>query len=74
MWTTLLFEAGIDGGPVAWLHDEIVLEVGSANAKRAAVILAETMARAFAEMFPGAPLCGLVQAHCGSDWASAKAR
>jgi hypothetical protein len=22
-----LFDAGIEGGPVAWLHDEIVLEV-----------------------------------------------
>ena len=34
-----LFEAGIDGGPVAWLHDEIVLEVREDQAERAAEIL-----------------------------------
>jgi hypothetical protein len=28
-----LFEAGIDGGPVAWLHDEIVLEVPADQAE-----------------------------------------
>ena len=68
----LLFEEGIEGGPVAWLHDEIVIEVPKADAERAAQLLEQAMSDAFAETFPGAPLVGLVQAHCGSDWASAK--
>ena len=34
-----LFAEGIDGGPVAWLHDEIVLEVPIEDAKRAAELL-----------------------------------
>ena len=31
----LLFEHEIDGGPVAWLHDEIILEVPDADAEQA---------------------------------------
>jgi hypothetical protein len=34
-----LFEANIDGGPVAWLHVEFVLEVRGDQAERAAEIL-----------------------------------
>ena len=34
-----LFEAGIEGGPVAAPHDEIVLEVPEADAERAADLL-----------------------------------
>jgi DNA polymerase I-like protein with 3'-5' exonuclease and polymerase domains len=67
-----LLDEGIDGGPVAWLHDEIVLEVPQADANRASALLVTAMAGAFTETFPGAPLVGLVQAHCGTDWASAK--
>ena len=33
-----LFEAGIDGGPVIFIHDEIVLEVPEADAERARTI------------------------------------
>ena len=50
-----LFEAGIEGGPVAAPHDEIVLEVPEADAARAAVLLQEAMTAAFAATFPGAP-------------------
>ena len=67
-----LFEAGIEGGPVAWLHDEIVLEVPEADAERAADLLQKAMTDAFAETFPGAPLRDLVKAHIGADWAAAK--
>ena len=67
-----LFEEGIDGGPVAWLHDEIVLEVPIENAKRAAELLEKAMTTAFAETFPNAPLNGLVEVHIGPDWASVK--
>jgi DNA polymerase-1 len=68
-----LFEAGIEGGPVAWLHDEIVLEVREDQAERAAEILKRAMIDAFAETFPGAPLNGLVEPHVGLNWGDAKA-
>ena len=67
-----LFNAGIDGGPVAWLHDEIVLEVKAADAERAATILKQSMIDGFAETFPGAPLNGLVDLHIAGNWAEAK--
>ena len=70
--TRLLFEHGIDGGPVAWLHDEIVIEVPLDQADRAAKLLTTAMVDAFAETFPGAPLNGLVEAHTGANWAAAK--
>ena len=35
----MLFEEGIEGGPVAWVHDEILLEVAQADAERASVLL-----------------------------------
>ena len=69
---TALFVEGIDGGPVAWLHDEIVLEVPTEAAKRAAELLEKAMVEAFAETFPNAPLNGLVDVHSGTDWASLK--
>jgi DNA polymerase-1 len=67
-----LFEAGIEGGPVAAPHDEIVLEVPRADAARAAVLLEEAMVAAFAETFPGAPLRGLVTVKIGRSWAETK--
>ena len=67
-----LFEAGIDGGPVAWLHDEIVLEVAVEDAERAAAILKQAMIDGFAETFPGAPLDGLVEPKIGMSWSEAK--
>jgi len=68
-----LFEAGIEGGPVAWLHDEIVLEVREDHAEQSAEILKQAMIDAFAETFPGAPLNGLVDPHIGMNWGEAKA-
>jgi DNA polymerase-1 len=68
----LLFEEGIDGGPVAWLHDEIILEVPAGDAERAAELLKRAMIEAFEETFPGAPLLKLVEARIGPDWASVK--
>jgi DNA polymerase I len=69
-----LFDAGIEGGPVAWLHDEIVLEVTVADAERAREILKQAMIDGFAETFPGAPLIGLVEAHIGKSWADKDAK
>jgi DNA polymerase I len=67
-----LYAEGIDGGPMAWLHDEIVLEVPVKDATRAAELLEKAMVEAFAETFPNAPLNGLVEVHSGTDWASLK--
>ncbi len=67
-----LFEAGIEGGPVAAPHDEIVLEVPQADAARAADLLREAMTAAFAATFPGAPLRDLVAVKIGRSWAETK--
>jgi DNA polymerase-1 len=67
-----LFEAHIDGGLVAWLHDEFVLEVREDRAERAAEILKQSMIDAFAETFPGAPLNGLVEPQISVNWGEAK--
>jgi DNA polymerase I-like protein with 3'-5' exonuclease and polymerase domains len=67
-----LFEARIDGGPVIFNHDEIVLEVSEADAERARAILVESMSRAFAETFPDAPLNGLVETKIATAWGPRK--
>ena len=69
---TRLFDAEIDGGLVAWIHDEFVVEVASGEAERAAAILRQAMIDGFAETFPGAPLNGLVDVHIAENWAAAK--
>ncbi len=63
-----LFDAGIDGGPVAWLHDEIVAEVREDQAELAATILKQAMIDGFVEIFPGAPINGLVEPHVATSW------
>jgi DNA polymerase-1 len=68
----LLFEHGIDGGPILWMHDEIVLEVPEADAERAKELLERAMTEAFATTFPGAPLQDLVEARIGDTWAEVK--
>ena len=67
-----LFEVSIEGGPVAWLHDEIVLEVPVADADKAAALLRKAMTEAFLESLPGAPTRGLVEPTIGRNWAEAK--
>ena len=67
-----MFAARIEGGPVAWLHDETVLEVREDQAERAAEILKQSMIDGFTETFPGAPLNGLVEPHIGLNWGEAK--
>jgi DNA polymerase I-like protein with 3'-5' exonuclease and polymerase domains len=63
---------GIEGWLVAWMHDEILIEVPEADAERASVLLVKAMTDAFAETFPGAPLNGLVEAKIGRSWAETK--
>jgi DNA polymerase-1 len=72
----MLFEAGIDGGLVAFIHDELILEVAKADASRAAELLEKAMNDAFEETFPGSRelglLNGLVEAKIGANWARVK--
>jgi DNA polymerase-1 len=63
-----LVEAGIEGGPVLFVHDEIVLEVPEADAERAGVLLTDCMTRAFAATFPNAPLSHLVELKVREAW------
>ena len=67
-----LFEAGVEGGPVAWVHDEIVLEVREDQAERAAEILQQAMIDAFVATFPGAPTAGLIKPKICKNWGGGK--
>ena len=67
-----LFEAGVAGGPVCWVHDEIVLEVREDQAERAAEILKQAMIDAFVEVFPGAPTAGLIKPKICKNWGDGK--
>jgi DNA polymerase I-like protein with 3'-5' exonuclease and polymerase domains len=63
-----LIEDGIAGGPVLFVHDEIVLEVLEANASCAGRMLVDCMTRAFATTFPNAPLNSLVELEIRESW------
>jgi DNA polymerase-1 len=67
-----LKKAGIRGGIVATIHNEILLEVREADAERAREILAEAMTDAFVATFPGAPSDGVVDVKIGLTWAETK--
>jgi DNA polymerase I len=61
----LLAMANVDrampGTTVLQVHDELVLEVPEDRAGEAAAFLPACMAAAFSELFPGAPMTGLVK-------------
>ena len=67
-----LRQAGISGGPVIWIHDEIVLEVPEAHADRAGELLKEAMETAFLEILRDAPTLGLISLKRGPSWAALK--
>jgi DNA polymerase-1 len=67
-----LRDAGIDGGPVLCIHDEIVLEIAEQQVEPASEILQREMRNAFAETFPNVSLRGVVECHSGRNWAEAK--
>jgi DNA polymerase I-like protein with 3'-5' exonuclease and polymerase domains len=71
-----LYDAGVDGGLIAWIHDEIVLEVAAADAPRAKRLLEQAMLDAFEQTFPGSEAMGLLRAltdvNVGDNWAEAK--
>ncbi len=58
----------IDGGLVACVHDELVLEVHEGQAPQAKVILEEAMVAAFKQTYPLAPVSRLVSVTVGVTW------
>jgi DNA polymerase-1 len=65
-------ERALPGVMVLSIHDELVLEVDGDRADEAAAFLPACMGAAFSELFPGAPLKGLVAAKVGACWADLK--
>jgi DNA polymerase-1 len=65
--------AGIRGGLVASVHDEVLAEVIEDDAERARELLQEAMVDAFAITFPDAPTNNVATAKIGRTWAEAKA-
>jgi DNA polymerase I-like protein with 3'-5' exonuclease and polymerase domains len=58
---------------VGQVHDEFILIAEDVVAERAKTLLVEAMTEAFAELFPGAPVCNLVDAKIAVSWSQAKA-
>jgi DNA polymerase-1 len=67
-----LREAGIDGGPILFVHDEIVVESLQKDAEQAEQILKICMEAGFIEIFPDAPRNKLVSTKIGANWGEAK--
>jgi hypothetical protein len=67
-----LIEDGIQGAPVLFVHDEIVLEVPEPDAERAGAMLVDCMTRAFVSTFPHAPVTGLVELKIVDAWGSSE--
>jgi DNA polymerase-1 len=65
-------ERALPGGMALQVHDELVLEVSAEEAEGAAGVLAACMSAAFAELFPEAPLDGLVKVEIVAVWGEAK--
>jgi DNA polymerase I-like protein with 3'-5' exonuclease and polymerase domains len=64
--------AGVPGGLVASVHDELLLEVDENAAETARDLLERTMIDAFQQTFPGAPTNGAAKAIIGRSWAELK--
>jgi DNA polymerase I-like protein with 3'-5' exonuclease and polymerase domains len=64
--------AGIRGGLVASVHDELLAEVHEDDAEPARDILHTAMVDAFEATFPGAPTTNLAEAKIGGTWADLK--
>jgi DNA polymerase-1 len=64
--------AGIRGGLIATVHDELLAEVHADDAERARVLLEQAMLDAFVQTFPGAPTTNVATAKVGRTWAEAK--
>jgi DNA polymerase I len=63
-----LTAAGIRGGMVACIHDELLAEIHRDDAEAAKAILEAAMLDAFTTTFPDAPTLNLVAAKIGDTW------
>jgi DNA polymerase I-like protein with 3'-5' exonuclease and polymerase domains len=71
LFARALARAGIPGGLVLAIHDELVAEVSEEHAEAVAKLLADAMVQAFSEYFPSAPINGLVTMHMVKSWGEA---
>jgi len=62
----------IEGGLVASVHDELILEVRESQAPQAKRILEGAMLEAFTQTYPLAPVSGLVSVTVGTTWGDLK--
>jgi DNA polymerase I-like protein with 3'-5' exonuclease and polymerase domains len=69
---SLLPRAGIRGGLVASVHDELLLEVHEDDTGTARALLEQAITDAFVETFPEAPTANLVTAEIGRYWQETK--
>jgi DNA polymerase I-like protein with 3'-5' exonuclease and polymerase domains len=60
---------GIDAVPLLQIHDELVIETTPDAAPTVAALLAEHMTAAWLELFPDAPVGGLVDVATRPGWA-----
>lgn len=63
---------GLDAKLVNVVHDEVVLEVNPMEVEAAKMALEQAMVDGMLAVFPAANITGLVEAHSGENWASAK--
>jgi DNA polymerase-1 len=64
--------AGIKGGLIMTVHDELLAEVAEEHADLAKQTLEQSMRDAFIATFPGAPTHGVAEAAIGRTWAEIK--
>ena len=64
--------SGLDARLIHHVHDEIILECADPDVEKAKAALTESMIGGFMALFPDHPMPGLVEAHSGPDWYSAK--
>ena len=64
--------SGLDARLIHHVHDEIILECAEVDVDRAKMALVAAMEKGFTALFPTVNMPGLVEAHAGPDWYSAK--
>ena len=64
--------AGLDAQLIHHVHDELILECAESDAETAKQALTRAMEHGFNVLFPEAGMPGLVEAHSGTNWHSAK--